>query len=71
MEIEVENKFLTVQHSYPDFHLTMHSYICNCKTSELRLEVHVDYKWLAVEELDTLDWAAADIPITQKLMENK
>lgn len=68
MEIEVGEKFLTVQHDYPDFRLTMHSYICTCKAPDLRLEVHLDYKWLPAEELGSLDWAAADIPIAEKLM---
>ena len=29
---------------------------------------HIDFKWLTVDELDDLDWAAADIPIVEKLM---
>jgi len=68
MEVEVKNKFLTVYHEYPDFQITMHSYICTCPTRELKLEVHVDYKWLSVGEMISLDWAAADIPIVERLM---
>ena len=68
LDIHVEKLFLTVSHKYPDFQLRMHSYICTCDNPALKLEVHVDYKWLSVEELDTLDWAAADTPIVQKLM---
>jgi 8-oxo-dGTP diphosphatase len=69
MEIDVRNHFQTVQHQYPDFSITMYSFICSCAHPELKLEVHVDYKWLAVGELGALDWAAADIPIVEKLME--
>lgn len=29
------------------------------------LTEHADMKWLPVEELDELDWAAADIPIVK------
>ena len=70
MEIDVRKHFHTVQHQYPDFSITMYSFICSCAHSTLKLEVHVDYKWLAVDELSALDWAAADIPIVEKLMES-
>ena len=67
MEISVKNNYLTVKHQYPDFHLTMHSYICSSKTNELTLLEHIDYKWLDKSELKHLDWAAADIPIIECL----
>ncbi|MDH4471000.1 MAG: (deoxy)nucleoside triphosphate pyrophosphohydrolase [Fluviicola sp.] len=70
MDIRIQNLFLTVEHTYPDFHITMHSYICHTERTDLQLEVHVDYKWLTIDELDKLDWAAADIPIVDKLKAN-
>lgn len=69
LEILVQDEFMTVHHQYPDFELRMHSFICQAKNiSLLTLTEHVDYKWLKKYELDSLDWAAADIPIVQKLM---
>lgn len=68
MEIEVEKEFLTVTHQYPDFILTMHSFLCSCNNPELTLTEHIDFKWLAKEELEHLDWAAADVPIMEKLI---
>ncbi len=68
MKIEPLEEFLTVVHQYPDFELTMHSFICNCKSTELTLTEHIDFKWLQKSELEDLDWAAADIPIMKKLM---
>ena len=70
MEISVIKEFITVNHEYPDFFLTMHSYICNCENSHLTLTEHIDYKWLSISEMDQLDWAAADIPIVNKLKIN-
>lgn len=67
MEITIRKKFLTVEHSYPDFELTMHSYICDVTTTELTLTEHLDAKWLPSQSLESLDWAAADIPIVNKL----
>ncbi len=67
MEIEPTKEFLTVVHEYPDFHLTMHSFICKCNSPELKLSEHIDFKWLQTPEMDNLDWAAADLPIVELL----
>ena len=67
MDVLVQTKFMTVVHEYPDFKLTMHSYICGVENNELTLTEHVDFKWLAKNELEKLDWAAADVPIVLKL----
>ena len=69
LHIEIQNiEFLmTVEHTYPDFHLVMHAYICEIFSGEPVLTEHADMKWLPVDKLDQLDWAAADIPIVKFL----
>ena len=67
VEIHELQYLMTVEHSYPDFHLTMHAYTCALKAGEVELREHVGLKWLAVEELDLLDWAAADMPVVETL----
>jgi len=62
--------FLTVVHEYPDFELTMHSFTCEVETKEVTLNEHIAKKWLTLKELVKLDWAAADIPIVDKLLMN-
>jgi len=64
----IKSFFLTVVHAYPDFELTMHSYVCEVESKELTLHEHIDGKWLKIPELSTLDWAAADVPIVAKLL---
>ena len=59
------------EYSYPDFNLTMDAYTCALKAGEVELREHVDLTWLAVEELDQLDWAAADVPEVRTLKEIK
>jgi 8-oxo-dGTP diphosphatase len=70
IEVIVDEKdfFLTVQHTYPDFEIEMHSYICRAKDKEFVMKEHVGYKWLKKSDLLTLDWAPADIPIVEKIM---
>jgi 8-oxo-dGTP diphosphatase len=68
LEIIVENEFLTVEHEYPDFRLTMHSFLCKSSGIEFKLKEHISFQWLGKTELKSLDWAAADVPIVEKLM---
>ena len=68
VNIEVSEFLMTVEHAYPDFHLTMHVFKCVLPSGEIVLNEHVDMKWLAVEELDQLDWAAADVPVVERLI---
>ena len=69
MEISTGDALVTVKHEYPDFFLTMHSFICTCDDPTLQLTEHIDYKWLSTSELEGLDWAAADVPIVDKLIQ--
>lgn len=68
LSADIKSLYLTVVHEYPDFELTMHSFICEVESKELTLNEHIDQKWLKLDELAKLDWAAADIPIVDKLV---
>lgn len=69
MEIQPVREFMTVNHNYPDFQLVMHSFICTAKRLDFVLTEHLSSAWLITEELFTLDWAAADLPIVEKLIQ--
>ncbi|MBK7957003.1 MAG: (deoxy)nucleoside triphosphate pyrophosphohydrolase [Bacteroidetes bacterium] len=68
--INIKSHFITVNHVYPDFEITMATYLCSCQNNELVLTEHVDFKWLTKDKLSELDWAAADVPIVEKLKQN-
>lgn len=70
INLSIGDLFLTVVHPYPDFELTMHSFICEVDTKDFVLREHISFKWLTTEILNQLDWAAADIPIVNKLVNN-
>ena len=71
VKVSDEDLFLTVHHTYPDFKITMHSYICHIESQEFIRKEHIEHKWVCVQGLKQLDWAGADIPIVQKLLELK
>ncbi len=64
---EVGLHLITVKHKYPDFELTMHAYIVELNTRNIILHEHIAQKWLSYDDIHTVDWAAADIPIVNKL----
>jgi len=68
LEINVLDAFVQVDHQYPDFRIIMDAFLCEITEGNLVLTEHVDFKWLKAADLNQLDWAAADIPIVQKLM---
>ena len=68
---DIQSLFLTIVHQYPDFELTMHSFTCKVNSKEITLNEHIAFNWLRVDELESLDWAAADIPIVKKLKNKK
>lgn len=61
-DIKIDEFALTVEYTYPTFHLTMHSYICSLKDTITLLE-HNDAKWLEKNEFNAVNWLPADIEV--------
>jgi 8-oxo-dGTP diphosphatase len=68
LEIKIEKHIITVEHTYPDFKISMHTYLCKSENREITLNEHIAFKWLEKQELPILDWAEADIPIVNLLI---
>ena len=59
-EINVEKFLHTVEWDYPEFHLTMHCYICSLKTGALHLNEHEAARWLGADDIHSVRWLPAD-----------
>lgn len=59
--IEVKKAIGTVEYDYPNFHLTMHCFICEVMSGTLELKEHEAARWLREDELDAVDWLPADV----------
>ena len=71
VEISVGELLTTVEYDYPNFHLTMHCYLCQLTGGELRLLEHEAARWLGKSELDSVDWLPADvgvIPLVERIL---
>lgn len=67
-KIVVKKKVTTTLHEYDFGIVNLTTFECDLLEGEPSLTEHVAVKWLAVEELATLEWAPADIPAIEILM---
>ncbi len=65
--IEVERLVETVEYDYPQFHLTMHCFLCRVESGRLELKEHEAARWLTKDKLNEVDWLPADLQIIDKL----
>ena len=71
-EINVEKFLHTVEWDYPEFHLTMHCYICSLKTGALHLNEHEAARWLGADDIHSVRWLPADeglLPLILKALD--
>ena len=66
-EISVDEFLCTVEYDYPQFHLTMHCYLCSLMTDSLHLNEHEAAKWLTKDELNSVKWLPADAELISHL----
>ena len=68
-EIEVKELLETVEWDYPNFHLTMHCFICSLLSESLHLNEHEAAIWLTHETLRSVKWLPADEILLDKIAE--
>ena len=66
-DINVGELFYTVDHDYPEFHVTMYCYLCTLKSDHLTLVEHEAAKWLGRDDIDSVDWLPSDLEVVDKL----
>ncbi len=59
-EISIERLLDTVEWDYPEFHLTLHCFLCTLDGGKLHLLEHEAARWLSYEDLHDVRWLPAD-----------
>lgn len=67
-EIAVDKFICTVEYDYPTFHLKMHCYLCHIVRGKLELLEHEAAKWLALDNLSSVNWLPADLKILPEII---
>ena len=65
--IQPERFLMTVEHDYPEFHLSMDCFICSIVEGELALLEHESACWLSVEHLRDVNWLPADMLVVNTI----
>ena len=59
-DIQVGKLLYTVEWDYPQFHLTMHCFMCTLVQDALHLNEHEAARWLSMADLHSVNWLPAD-----------
>lgn len=68
-EIQVGELIGTIEYDYPKFHLSMDCFWCEIMQGGLELKEHEAARWLAKEELYSVDWLPADVGVVERVEE--
>lgn len=66
-QITIDTLFETIEWDYPDFHLTMHCYLCTLENDNYTLKEHEDARWIEADYLFSVDWLPADLEVVRRL----
>jgi 8-oxo-dGTP diphosphatase len=65
VEIDIIRPLAPVTHQYSFFTVTLYPFVCTIRSGEIFLHEHAAIEWLPPENLLSLDWAEADIPLIE------
>lgn len=67
IDIVIDSFICTIEYDYPDFHLTMHCYLCKIVAGKIKFLEHEAGIWLSADELEGIDWLEADIQVVKEV----
>ena len=68
IDITIDSYLTTVDYDYPNFHLTMHCYLCQLKyDTQHHLLEHEAARGLGKENLEDVKWLPADVEVIKAL----
>ncbi len=68
--IYVGRKIAAITHNYPDLTIELMAYWCKGDDEEFTMLEHLDAKWLAADELNSLKWTDADKKIVARILQD-
>ena len=63
VRVQVERRLPASTHHYPSATVTLHPFVCTITAGQADPQEHDTIIWCTPDELRTLDWAAADVPV--------
>ena len=66
--ISVGKLIKTIEYDYPKFHLSMDCFWAKVVSGHLELKEAEDARWLAMDELDSVNWLPADEELVREIL---
>lgn len=66
--IDVGELIETTRHTYAFGDITLRTFRAVLVSGEPQISEHSEIRWIPVAELDSVDWAPADVPTVRQLM---
>lgn len=68
VSVEILKPLSPQRFRYPDFDITLVPFLARINDGEIQLHEHKAYRWLRRDELRSLDWAEADVPVVEDFL---
>ena len=68
-DISVDRYFDMSEYDYPKFHAKLYCYLCSMKDENYTLLEHSSAVWLGRDDVGSVKWLGADLPIIEKLID--
>jgi 8-oxo-dGTP diphosphatase len=65
IEIEIQEKIKSITFDYGFKQIELIPFLCSVKKGEIKLNEHAAFRWILVEELNTIDFSGADKKLIQ------
>src|SRR5690606_31070898 len=71
IEVQILARLSNSQHEYESFTINLIPFIVKLVAGKLILREHKAFKWATVDELKSLDWAPADLPVLDNFLKSQ
>ena len=68
LNISILKKLASKSFDYGKFKINLIPFVAKYESGDILLAEHISFKWMAPEELKTLDWTSADIPVLEEFL---
>ncbi|SHN26138.1 8-oxo-dGTP diphosphatase [Cyclobacterium lianum] len=71
LDILPQGRMNPVYHHYGAFSICLVPYWVRIVKEEIQLKEHIGYRWMHPNDLTELDWAGADLPVVQQILDSE
>jgi len=70
VQVEIVKAMTPHEHAGGNEAIRLIPFVCVIRTGEIKLTEHAAFRWLKADEMDTVDWAEADIPVVRQYLDS-